>query len=196
MILHPDDLIVNQSHYILLKQDIEQFEYPVLSGICKVSVNRPQLLAATISKLPTPFRHTRKYDFVKTNLSPLDIVRVIWSGFPFMWIRRDVLEKIELDDDSKWNPKDPNKGWSFDVVFCYHCNEQGIPIYTNFNVIMEHLKDKGHMIKTGTSKPKILLVKDNIEQDITYECHNKYLTKEDWTPYPHLNSTTRKLQMI
>ena len=196
LILHPDDLIVNESHYNALKKTIEEHDYPVLSGVCIVSINVPQLLAVTESKLPTPYRRTRKYDFVNTRSSPRGIVKVLWSGFPFMWIRRDIVEKIEFEDDTRWNLQDPNKGWSFDVTFCYNCDKLEIPIYTDFDVMMKHLKDAGNMIKTGQTKPKVLLVKDNEEKDITQECHDKYLAKEDWIQYPHLNTTTHKLDMI
>lgn len=196
MILHPDDLIVNQSHYNTLKQNVEEYDYQVISGVCNISVKNNKRLAIDITNLPKTNRRVRKYDFASTNVNLTGIIKVVWAGFPFMWIRRDVIEKIELVDDSQWNQQDPNKGWSFDVVFCYYCDVLDIPIYANLDVKMEHLKDKGHLIKTGGIKPKVVKIHSNLECDITEECHNKYLTEKDWTPYPHLNTTTHKLQMI
>lgn len=209
LILHPDDLIVNNEHFNILKSDIERHDYQVLSGTCNVSTigQEEESLAITLQpNFPHPQRDMRKYGFVtRIALRPehdKNIWQVAWAGFPFMWIRRDILEKIELVDDSEYNLQDPDRGWAFDVMFCYNCKELGIPIYVDFNLKarMRHLKGNYRMgnreIQTGIKKPKVIFINGKEEQDITEYCNNKYLTEEDWKPYKYLNPSTKITKMI
>ena len=60
------------------------------------------------------------------------IVRVLWSGFPCMFIRRDVVEKIEFNNDGKYiEGLDGFSGCCADTSFCYECYENKIRIYVN-----------------------------------------------------------------
>jgi hypothetical protein len=69
-----------------------------------------------------------------------EILKVKFSGFPLMFIRRDVLDKIKFESDIEWNP-DAEKPEAFDVTFCYRCDQLSIPIYANTSVILHHLRE-------------------------------------------------------
>lgn len=201
LILHPDDLIVNYEHYVKLMKNIEEHDFPVISGICNVDSNsRNHILACVDKPFPSLKRNIRSYKFMSVDEINTGIRRMLWIGFPFMWVRRDIMEKIEFEDDSRWNMNSPNLGWGFDIVFCHYCKELDIPVYADLNVFMKHYKGdrsiEGYLIKTGSVPPKVLLVKDDVEYDITNECNSKYLTKQDWIKYPHMNTTTGRTDMI
>lgn len=198
LVLHPDDLIADVTHFDKLLANCN--DYPVLSGICNVDVDSsPYLLAADITALPNPIRDLRRYTFVPKSRNPNRIVKAYWAGFPFMFIQREVVEKIPFEDDTRYNLNDThNQGWAFDVTFCYSCSKLGIPIYVDFSVFMNHLKGAGHEVKTGRTAPKVIQKIEESEKwvDVTRFCHEHYLTPEDWTPYPYVNPTTRDQGLI
>lgn len=206
LIIHPDDLVVNERHFNELKDDIQRYNYPVLSGICNGDMKPPldNVLAVTLTRLPHRNRHLRKYDFVSMYGVVIGIHQVAWAGFPFMWIRRDVVEQIELEDDSKWNnhnKRNSDMGWAVDVVFANRCHELGIPIHVDFDVLMRHLRSdftiEGSDFKTGIEKPRIKSLNViNEEIDITDYCHERYLTQEDWQKYPQQNNRTQEVIYI
>lgn len=197
LIVHPDDLVVTKGHFDLLKMDIVNSDYQVISGVCDCTVTDSRL-AIDITALPHPVRKLRKYHYTKPS-DVKGIVKVFWAGFPFTWIRRDVFYKdiVKFEDDTRFNITDPNnQGWATDVMFHFNCDFHKIPVYADTNVFMRHLK--GHettpefQIMTGEREPKIYLN----ETDITQECYDKYLTQEEKEPYYFKNPLTGKIQKI
>jgi hypothetical protein len=169
-------------------------KYGVVSGICNLDTDHPELLAADATILPNPIRGRRIYKFVHHDnpIAKGGISKVFWAGFPFMAIERSIVEKIEFEDDSSFNGND-KKGWAVDVMFCYRCNKLGIGVYVDFGIVMKHLKgDYDNVIKTGMEQPKVLFNGNDISQ----YCHSKYLTEEDIKPMPLLNFTINRESMV
>ena len=195
LIVHPDDLLVTKSHFDTLKMDIVDKDYQVISGVCDCTTTDSRL-AIDITALPHPVRKLRKYYYTKPS-DVKGIVKVFWAGFPFTWIRRDILSNIKFEDDTRFNIVEPNnQGWATDVMFHFNCDYNKIPVYADTNVFMRHLK--GHeltpefQIKTGILEPKIYIN----EKDITQECYDKYLTSEEKEPYYFKDPQTGRKQMI
>lgn len=161
LVIAPDDLIVTNDHIETLVKDLEEFDYPVLSGVCNVDTGAQRDKAAIcIRNLPnnrwddgTHVNHedVRFYDWA--SFEELDkcpkITKVLFSGFPLFFIRRDIVEQIEFETDYEWNP-DCNLKYSasVDTTFCNRCFEKNIPIHVDTTVRMHHLRF-GAMIKVG-----------------------------------------------
>lgn len=206
LIIAPDDLMVGDYHHQQLVETIEKYgkeNMPVLSGVCNVH-NIPGYitqLAICIDRPISPQRRHRNYkwadlrhqDFRKRYLN-MDRVEVKFAGFPFMFIRRDIVERVGLDADLSYNPNHRvREGYSIDVVFCHHCLEQNIPIYVNPKVQMLHLRGSNNAdypgiepIKVYKEKPKVWLQYEDQhieQQDIShvfraqYNEYNKLVTK-------------------
>lgn len=199
LVVQPDDLIVTKADFEKLLE-ISPY-YPVISGICNCTVSDPRI-AMDITQMPNPNRKLRRYIYTDP-IRAIGIVKVYWAGFPFTWIRRDIVERIPFEDDTRLNPGvPPNQGWATDVMFHYNCLQENIPVYANCEVFMKHLK--GHpltedfQIKTGLERPQVvqLLSSTGQEQDITKYCHNKYLTEEDKVPYYFKDPQTGRKQNV
>lgn len=195
LIIHPDDLVVDNTHFQVMKQCAGQF--PVLSGVCDCTVVDPRI-AIDIVQMPNPDRNERRYVFTMPRfIHDKLFIRVWWAGFPFTWIERWVLEKIKFEDDTRFNPTAaPNQGWATDLMFHYNCLMNCIPVYANTKVFMRHLKHhrklQGFIIQTGIKEPKTYFN----GEDITQESYEKYLSPEDLKPMIYRNPSTGQTQMI
>ena len=153
LIIAPDDLLASEYHYKQLVETIEKYgkqSIPTLSGMCNVHNIQGYItqMAICLDHEISPERRHRHYkwsdlrdkrfrDFIKDK----DLINVRFSGFPFQFIRRDIVEKIGLDADLTYNPYHRiREGFSIDVVFCYKCNTEGIPLLVNPRVQILHLR--------------------------------------------------------
>ena len=136
----PDDLIVTPKDYDNLITDLMQRDFPVVSGACNVDTgDYKDCLNVSIDDLinpnSPPADHFKKwvnlrYDYMGY-LKSAPLQRVMYSGFPLMFIRRDVVEKIPFRD---------YKGCCIDATFCADCAMLEVAIWVDFRVIMKHLK--------------------------------------------------------
>lgn len=134
----PDDLIVTLEDYSTVKND-SLYDFQVVSGACNVDTgDYKDCLNVTLNELinpkSTPEEHYHKWlkrDELERRDSRFDFAKVKYSGFPLMFIRRDVVEQIPFRD---------YKGCCLDATFCADCEMLEIPIYVDLRVIMKHLK--------------------------------------------------------
>jgi len=150
MAILPDDLLVNVSHVDKLIQDIMKYDYQVISGICnfaystKKFFNNMSAIEFRNSNAVQDLSRTDKYNYFRDIMSRTKykelkqsmankqdkIIRVAMSAFPFMIIRRDVLEQIKFDA----NPM------GVDTVWCGECIRKNIGMYVDLDVELLHLK--------------------------------------------------------
>ena len=83
------------------------------------------------------------------------IFQVEFSGFPLMAIRRDILEIISFSDEAVFGGQRSENGGSMDLVFCWHCKTNKIPIYVDKRIDMKHLRASG-VIKVGMRTPRVV----------------------------------------
>lgn len=145
MVIAPDDLLVRGNNFATLVTDLNQFDLPIISGLCNLDSqdHNKGLLNICINELPHADQNRRIYRWiteeeVKAQIEKgINLQRVQFAGFPLMFIRRDVVEQIPFRDDSN----DPVLyGCCIDVCWCWDCAQKGIPIYVDNRVIMKHLK--------------------------------------------------------
>lgn len=159
MAILPDDLLVDLKHVDRLVEDLEKYDYDVLSGISNFAMssknfwNRMTCIEynnyGAVDQLAKTARFdyfnqvmTReRYDKLKEEMvnKPNRIIRVALSNFPFTIAKRSVIEKFEF-------------GMSLmgvDTVFFQSCINNGIATYADLDVQMVHIKgiEENHEMK-------------------------------------------------
>lgn len=138
----PDDLVIKPNDLDILKKDLEKFDYPVISGMCNVNMDKPDLMNIMIGGIPNKFAKDRTpFSWEKFKNFKKDLTKVLFSGFPLMIIRRDVVERFDFDSESKLEGFDPNMIGNIDVIFCHNCLENNIPIWVDRRCRMIHLRN-------------------------------------------------------
>jgi hypothetical protein len=120
----PDDLIVTPRDYEILTKDIEEFDFPVLAGICNMTYDSKEYLTASVLDPHRRFTHEELF-------SGEPIKQVEFDGFAFSFIRRDVAEEIEFKGESR-----------FDYQFALECNNLKIPMHVDVRANMTHLANR------------------------------------------------------
>lgn len=146
----PDDLLVEVEQVDKLVSDLKKYNYPVLSGICNFAYSsrnffeRMSLIDFKKFDAVQELSRTGKYDYFKNIMHRSDyqkllesfknkkdkIVRAAYSAFPFMIIRRDIVEKIPFGANEM----------GVDTVFAQSCINTNTPIYVDLEVETAHLK--------------------------------------------------------
>jgi hypothetical protein len=159
MAILPDDLLVDLKHVDKLVEDLEKYDYDVLSGISNFAMSSKnfwnrmtcidynnygavdQLAKTARFDYFTQVMTRERYDKIKEEMAnkPNRIIRVALSNFPFTIAKRHVIEKIEF-------------GMSLmgvDTVFFQSCINHGIPTYADLDVQMVHIKgiEENHEMK-------------------------------------------------
>ena len=138
----PDDLVIKKQDLDILKEDLQKFDYPVISGMCNVNMDKPDLMNIMIGSIPAKFAKDRTpFSWEKYKNFKEDLTKVLFSGFPLMIIRRDVVEKIDFDSESKLEGIDPDMVVNLDIHFCHRCLENNIPIWVDRRARMIHLRN-------------------------------------------------------
>lgn len=130
----PDDLVLNQKSFDLLIDELnKRYRYEVLSGICNVSNHNWDMWnSATAVFSPMPTRDPLYYNWINfDDVSPPEVKRVIFAGFPVTFISKGVMKSINF---LKRNPKN-----SLDLELARHLEEWSIPQYVHFGARFLHL---------------------------------------------------------
>ncbi len=143
LVLATDDIVVKPEHIKQLIRDIELHDYPVVAGL--MNVDQGDKININIAyQLPLKNRRSRKYQWMKRNELPIDnCFKVAFNGFSLMAIRRDIVAKSSFSADRVFEGKPPEQGASLDLVFCYWCQDNNIPVYCDKRIDMEHLRKSG-----------------------------------------------------
>ena len=145
----PDDLIIEKEHIDVLIKDLEENEYPTLSGVCNVDMGDNKDKLNITENLPHPARMVperkqigwRFYSWVPKNTRfENPIIRVPFSGFAAMFISRDVLKRYRFTDDAKQNGTPDLITGAVDVMFSNVCAIENVAQMVDTRVRMKHLK--------------------------------------------------------
>ena len=142
MIICPDDLVIQPEDFELLKADILQDDYPILSGLCNVDLDIYRGFLSATQNLPHPKRPLIARDepdykkrwgwrwyawFSKDTIKQeqerqgREIIQVMHSGFAMQALRRDVVKAIEFTTDAAENGITEAETSSVDVMFSNSC---------------------------------------------------------------------------
>lgn len=166
--IHTNDLVVTISDYDKMMMNL--FNHPfleVIAGVCNVDQEGEKDVWNVCFNLPTLDIKTRVYHWVKKG-GFNGIQRVRFAGFPYMWVKREILENIDSNsqrpifDGTDLFGKD---GYSADLWFSHGLYHSNIPIYCDSNIEMKHLRYFGEM-QVGRKPTQTIWVKDGIAQRI------------------------------
>lgn len=146
LVLLPDDLIVKPSQLRSLMRSVARYNYPVFSGVANVDQTVNKDMFAVSFDIINIERAKRRFslmsretlnDYAKRGKH----IQVRWSGFPCMFIRRNIVERFEFNlDGIAEHDSNGFVGCCTDTVFCWNCYTNNIPIYIDPKVRMFHLK--------------------------------------------------------
>lgn len=142
-VIATDDIIVKPSNIKILQKDLEEHDFPVLSGYMNVNQDDWQNMNLCVT-LPSKARSGRKYVWMQEDDIPDEMfIEVAFSGFPLMAIRRDVIESYPVfAADKSMEGMAVNRGASLDLTFCWHCHGK-YPITVDTGIKMRHLRKSG-----------------------------------------------------
>jgi hypothetical protein len=156
LVLATDDIVVKPEHIIQLEADLTQLKPLVLGGMMNVEeYDYPNGDLAISNELH--IWGGMKW-FTKKTLPNSNIFQVKFNGFCLMAIRRDIVENFEFTADCYMRDKNADKafGANYDLVFCYYCQKNNIPIYVDRRIFMKHLRRSGKT-QLGEKDPSIVL---------------------------------------
>lgn len=161
MIICPDDLVIKPEDVDMLRQDLYENDYPILSGMCNVDLDINKDSYSITLNIPHPMRPllpkegTRRWgwrwyawyndDLIKKEqeLQKRVILQVWHSGFALQAIRRDVVESFGFETDAKANSLEHWECAGTDVMYSNSCALTGVPIYADPRIKMLHLRKSG-----------------------------------------------------
>lgn len=154
IIITSPDLVVKQKNLDMLIRDIEETGADVMCGVCGIndSGSPDADLAVCMEEVAEP--HLSCYNFVKRG-EYQGIKEVKFNGAILMAIR------ISLLGDYKWF--ESMNDYPFDLKLCQYFIKKKIPIMTNFDNEMIHLRYTG-TLKAGRAQPEIILNGLSLEQ--------------------------------
>jgi len=180
MILIPDDLVVLPQDMEQLWYDLQEYDYPILSGMCNVDLDTMRDYFSITENLPHPVRPLKKVDdperrrwwgwrwYAWFNSEMIKkeqirqaamtgyrhpIFRVMHSGFALQCLRRDVVEKISFVTDAADNAMPQAECSSVDIMFSNSCALANIAIMVDPRIKMLHLRHGGPVeIELGDSE--------------------------------------------
>jgi hypothetical protein len=134
MVICPDDLVVTRDVFKSLLNNTIVLDYPVLAGMCNLSWQ--QMDTYSFCKKISGFKFVTEKDLpeVRAEQNNSVILRVGHEAFACSWIRRDIVEKIELNG--------LNEGHHFDWAFSIECAKRNIPLHVDITAKLLHLKNR------------------------------------------------------
>jgi len=170
LICHPNDLVPTRKVYDKLINHIKEKDYAVISGVCNWDTEKHKDYLNITATLPELSYHKRVYHKISKNRYPNKVLKVPWAGFPFMFIRRDIIEKVpfppkclkETDERPVWETKG---GFGGDLCWAHNLDYMKIEQYVDTSCNMEHLRYFGEML-VGKKPPSIDFIKKETNEEI------------------------------
>jgi len=159
LICHPNDLVPTRDVYDKLVKHIAQKDYAVISGVCNWDMEKYKDYWNITVDLPALKYSERVYHKLHKDRYPNTLLKVPWAGFPFMFIRRDIIKKVpfppicvkETDERPIWESKG---GFGGDVCWANNLDYYNIEQYADTGCNMLHLRFAGKML-VGVKSPSI-----------------------------------------
>jgi hypothetical protein len=160
LVICPDDLVVSVKVHLMLMADLlGDRTIKVLSGVCNINeepVYQGKLNIVTSHRI-NPIRADRTYDYVhETDCTPAaPVIPVLFAGFGYMWIAREIVERIPFRDDTEPN-KCRGAGGAVDVMFCNDCYDSGITVWADTFARSSHISGANRTLKVGVEPPAVI----------------------------------------
>lgn len=175
LVIHCTDMEATNDDFQKIKKRAEE-GYDVVAGICNVDSGKYKNHYVTCNKLPDLDYETRNYRWLPESQRlyhlehGINMLPVKFAGYPLLFMTREVFERVNgLDTPPKKAIAGKNRamweqsgGYANDISFCHKCDELGIDIYVDLNVVMKHYRFEGELLagKEGY-EPKVVFKKYN-----------------------------------
>ena len=161
LVIAPDDLVVKREHYDALVKTLQEEDYPAFSGVCNIDCVHADVLNICVDEVPNIIRKLRRHKWAHVSKVPEGIIKVKFSGMPFMFIRRDIVEAVPLRGDTLYDVnRQHQEPKSFDAAFCWECHQRNIPIHVDTRIKMLHLRGMKYDTATGSQVNNMRTKKD------------------------------------
>lgn len=166
LICHPNDLVPTREVYDKLINHILEKDYDVISGCCNVDTTKYKDYLNFTGNLPDLKYEKRVYQWISKNRYPNMVLKVPWAGFPFMFIKREIVEKVPFppvcvkDTDGERPIWESKGGFGGDLCWAHNLDANGIEQYVDTSCQMEHLRYYGEML-VGVKPPSVQFFKYN-----------------------------------
>jgi len=170
LIVLPNDLVPTRDVYDKLIKHIREKDLAVVSGVCNWDTGKYKDYINITSNLPTLDYANRRYYKLSKNRYPNTLLKIPWAGFPFMFIRRDIVFKVPFPPhcvkDTKgqrpiWETKG---GFGGDLCWAHNLDYYNIEQWADTGCNMKHLRFYGEML-VGVKSPSIEFFKYNEKND-------------------------------
>jgi len=175
LICSPNDLVPTREVYDKLIKHIEEKDYPVISGVTNWDMEKYKDYINITSNLPALNYADRIYYKLSKDRYPNTVLKVPWAGFPFMFIRRDIIFKVPFpptcvkDTDGQRPIWETKGGFGGDLCWAHNLDYYNIPIYADTGCNMKHLRFFGKML-VGVKPPSIEFFKYNGDKSEHGKC--------------------------
>jgi len=153
LLISHDDYLGSPNHIKQLIKDVEEHDFPVVSGWSNVSFSSD--LASVSVRLPkVDGKRVLSYEMISMDDVLLSkygfpFFKARFVGFPLTLIRRNVLGKVPFRPFISVTDRLTRdlRGIMFDLAFALDCNKQGVPITVDSRVFMLHYGKSAEMYK-------------------------------------------------
>lgn len=149
LVMLPDDLLAEYSHFVSLQGRVMETDHPVLSGICNAYCRTEAEIATKtdvcVDKPLARDRRERVINVDDRHSLKRGIIRVKYVGLSLIFIRRDVVERFPFEGDLKYQDIRRVRPYlrynmNSDAMFCNNCIDRDIPIMVDTRIFMFHLR--------------------------------------------------------
>lgn len=153
LVIACSDIVVNQSHFDQLKQDLYAKDYDCITGMMNICLEYLDVYNITKNVVYPP---EPVFDwYTESTLPKEDIFEVKWSGFPLICLARRIVERYEFESVGNFIGDHSTKG-SLDVMLCWRFAQDGVKIFADKRIKLLHLKEiqeESQPLLVGIKKP-------------------------------------------
>ena len=154
LIIYANDEIVKKEHIDKLIQDVEKWDFPIVTGTMNVDMDKLKDKMACCFEFPSLRKDQRYFNFIDLDHKETGFIDCGFSG-PIQCIRRDMLEKEKIPygmGEEKFNGEPRDRGFNSDVVFAYYFKWTGVHIWADTDIRILHKRFQGQML-VGVKPP-------------------------------------------
>jgi len=176
LLISSDDVYGTPDHIRTLLRDVEEHDYPIMSGWNDYGKG---LAALSVSSADRTAIQAKKITYASYNFVTLSqlitaqfgypIIKAWFVGLPLTMIRRDILQKVPfrpfmyLKDQYCVTKRSQVQGRGImqDLQFALDCEKNNIPIMVDLRVFLLHLGGTYSLLLLGQKTPRVELTRRN-----------------------------------
>lgn len=94
LVICPDDLVIDYDSFMILKRDVEEYDFSNLAGIANIDESQPNVYCC--KPLGIDITQNSKGSFYTKDTIPEEVFEAGFTGFACQWINRELMEKLSF----------------------------------------------------------------------------------------------------